>query len=229
MRDAAGDPLTPVVVQYGIHPDQISYVAEHKTQFPGVELTDSYLRKYRFQSLGAHVLGYVGPISTGELKAGRKLGYQPTDSIGQTGVESTYDQYLRGRDGSAQLTVDSRGRPTSSVQPTVLPRPGNALRLTIDIDVQRAAEKALAYGIRSRACRTASGPADGGAIVALDPRDGSVLALASNPTYKPSVYVSRDPGKLAPLRTRPWPRRTTIRDSTARSASPIRRARPGSR
>ena len=184
MRDAAGDPLTPVIVQYGIHPDQISYVAEHKTQFPGVELTDSYLRKYRFQSLGAHVLGYVGPISSSEYKAKRKLGYQPTDSIGQTGVESTYDQYVRGRDGSAQLTVDSRGRPTSSIVPNVLPRAGNALKLTIDIDIQRAAEKALTYGI---GLAHANGgqwgwAADGGAIVALDPRDGSILALASNPT-----------------------------------------------
>lgn len=198
MRDATGDPLTPVVVQYGIHPDQISFIAEHESQFPGVQLTDSYLRKYRFQSLSAHVLGYVGPISRFEYKAKRKLGYQPTDSIGQTGVEATYDQYLRGRDGSAQLTVDSRGRPTSSVTPKVLPKAGNALRLTIDIDVQRAAERALRYGI-GLAHAKGQWQADGGAIVALDPRDGSILALASNPTYEPSVYVNRDPSKLARL------------------------------
>jgi penicillin-binding protein 2 len=198
MRDAAGDPLTPVIVQYGIHRDQISYIAEHAAQFPGVQLTDSYLRRYRFQSLTAHVLGYVGPISASEYKSRRKLGYQPTDSIGQTGVEATYDQYLRGRDGSAQLTVDSRGRPTSAVTPKVLPRAGNALRLTIDIDVQRAAERALRYGI-ALANSNGQWAANGGAIVAIDPRDGSILALASNPTYAPSVYVSRDPSKLAPL------------------------------
>jgi penicillin-binding protein 2 len=200
MRGTAGDPLTPIVVQYGIHSDQADYIAEHQVAFPGVRLTYSYLRKYRYQSLAAHVLGYVGPISPDEYKAQRKLGYQPTDSIGQAGVESTYDQYLRGRDGSAQLTVDSRGRPTSLVQPTVLPRAGHALRLTIDIDLQRAAEKALTYGI-GLAHADGEWAADGGAIVAMDPRDGSVLALASNPTYKPSVYVTgrRDPSKLAPL------------------------------
>src|SRR5205085_10026680 len=84
-----------------------------------------------------------------------------------------FDQYLRGRDGSAQLTVDSRGRPTSAVQPTTLQRPGNALRLTIDIDVQRAAEQALTYGIKI-AHQNGQWAADGGAIVALDPRDGAV-------------------------------------------------------
>jgi penicillin-binding protein 2 len=205
MRDAVGDPLTPIIVQYGIHPDQIDYIAEHATEFPGVELTNSYLRQYRYQSLAAHVLGYVGPITSTEYKAGTKLGYQPTDIVGQTGVEATYDQYLRGRDGSAQLTVDSRGRPTSQVTQTVLPQPGNALRLTIDIDIQRAAEKALTYGIdlaRSSGQPNA-GAADGGAIVAMDPRDGSIIALASNPTYKPSVYVNRDPAKLAPLQDLP--------------------------
>ena len=198
MRDAAGDPLTPVVVQYGIHPDQTSFIREHETQFPGVQLTDSYLRRYRFQSLTAHALGYVGPITSSEYKAKRKLGYQATDSIGQSGVEATYDQYLRGRNGSAQLTVDSLGRPTSSVALKVLPRPGNALRLTIDIDLQRAAERALRYGI-SLAHENGQWAADGGAIVALDPRDGAVLALASNPSYEPSIYVNRDPSKLAPL------------------------------
>ena len=118
MRASAGDPLTPVVVQSGIHPDQISYLAEHQLEFPGVQLTDSYLRKYPYQSLAAHILGYVGPITQAEYKARKKLGYQPTDSIGQSGIEAAYDEYLRGRDGSAQLTVDSRGRPTSSIEPT---------------------------------------------------------------------------------------------------------------
>jgi penicillin-binding protein 2 len=201
MRDAAGDPLTPIVVQYAIHPDQIAYIAEHETQFPGVQLRDSYLRKYRFQALGAHILGYVGPISPAEYKAKRKDGYKQTDDIGKTGIEATYDEYLRGRDGSAQLTVDSLGRPTSSVTQKVLPQPGNQLRLTIDIDVQKAAEKALRYGIDLAHASGDEGAwaANGGAIVALDPRDGSIIALASNPTYKPSVYVNRDESKLAPL------------------------------
>ena len=194
----AGDPLTPVVIKRGLHDDQISYYDEHQIDFPGVQLRDTYLRSYPYQSLAAHVLGYVGEITQPELKAKQKQGYKLGDVIGQAGVEASYDSYLRGTDGTAQVTVDSRGRLTSAITPKVSPRAGNTVQLTIDIGLQRAAERALTYGVR---LARANGDqfADGGAIVALDPRDGSVLAMASYPTYKPSIYVSRDPTKLAPL------------------------------
>jgi penicillin-binding protein 2 len=198
MSEYAGDPLTPVVIKRGLHDDQISYYDEHELDFPGVQLRDSYLRSYPYQSLGAQLLGYVGEITQPELKAKQSQGYRLGDVIGQAGVESSYDKYLRGHDGTAQVTVDSRGRPTSAVTPKLTPHAGNTIRLTIDIGIQRAAERALKYGIS--VARSNGDPfADGGAIVALDPRDGSVLAMASYPTYKPSVYVSRDPTKLAPL------------------------------
>jgi penicillin-binding protein 2 len=198
MGQYAGDPLTPIVIRRGIHDDQISYFEEHQLDFPGVQLADSYLRQYPYQSLAAHVLGSVGEITQTELNATKHLGYKLGDVIGQAGLESTYDRYLRGRDGSAQLTVDSRGVPTSAVEPTVTPRSGYSIRLTLDIGLQRAAERALTYGIRT-ARANGDQYADGGAIVALDPRDGSVLAMASYPTYQPSIFVSRDPSKLAPL------------------------------
>jgi penicillin-binding protein 2 len=194
----AGDPLTPVVIRRGIHDDQISYLKEHELEFPGIELRQSYLRKYPHQSLAAHLLGYVGEITEKQLKAKRSQGYKLGDVIGQGGIEATYDTYLRGTAGSSQRTVDSRGRPTSAIEPKVTPRAGLTIRLTIDLRVQRAAEQALRYGIRV-ARDNGAWAADGGAIVALDPRDGAVLAMASYPTYQPSVYVSRDPAKLAPL------------------------------
>ncbi|MFL5961992.1 MAG: penicillin-binding protein 2 [Gaiellaceae bacterium] len=195
----AGDPLTPIVVQRGLRQDQIFYIREHNAQFPGVRLANSYLRKYPYQSLGAQMLGYVGQITAGEYKTMKKRGYQPTDSIGQAGIEATYDTYLRGKDGKAQLTVDSRGRPKGAITPLTSFTPGQALRLTIDIGLQRAAERALVYGIQ-RAHDASYAHANGGAIVAMDPRDGAILALASYPTYKPSVFVGRkDPKKLAPL------------------------------
>ena len=198
LAEYAGDPLTPVVIRRGIHDDQISYLEEHQLDFPGVRLADSYLRKYPHQSLAAHLLGYVGEITEPQLKAKRRDGYKLGDVVGQAGIEATYDRYLRGRDGSAQLTVDSRGRPTSAVEPKVTPRSGNSIRLTLDLGLQRAAEQALRFGIRL-AHDNGEWAADGGAIVALDPRDGSVLALASYPTYQPSIYVNRDKTKLAPL------------------------------
>jgi penicillin-binding protein 2 len=198
IREYSGDPLTAVVIRRGIHDDQVSYLTEHELDFPGVQLAYSYLRKYPHQSLAAHLLGYVGEIDEQQLKAKRSQGYKLGDVIGQGGIEASYDKYLRGRDGSAQLTVDSRGRPTSQIEPKITPRAGNAIRLTLDLSVQRAAEQALRYGIRV-AHDNQQWAADGGAIVALDPRDGAVLALASYPTYQPSVYVNRDPSKLAPL------------------------------
>ena len=199
MNEQGGDPLTPVVVQSGLHRDQIYYLSEHKAQFPGVQLAQSWLRNYPYRSLAAQVLGYVGQISPGEYKQLKSQGYQPTDSIGQAGVELGYDSYLRGRDGTAQLTVDSEGRPKSAVKLQVLPHGGDALRLTLDIGLQRAAERALRYGV-DLARKNGEAYADGGAIVALDPRDGSVLAMASYPTYQPSIFVGRpNAQKLAPL------------------------------
>jgi penicillin-binding protein 2 len=193
------DPLTPIVVQRGLRQDQIFYIREHDAQFPGVRLAHSWLRKYPYQSLGAQVLGYVGQITAGEYATMKKKGYQPTDSIGQAGIESTYDTYLRGKDGKAQLTVDSRGRPKGASTLLSNPTPGQALRLTIDIGLQRAAERALVYGIQ-RAHDASYSHADGGAIVAMDPRDGAILAMASYPTYQPSIFVGhKDHKKLAPL------------------------------
>lgn len=193
------DPLTPIVVQRGLRQDQIFYLREHNAQFPGVRLAHSYLRKYPYQSLGAQVLGYVGQISAEEYKTMKSRGYQPTDSIGQAGIEATYDTYLRGKDGKAQLTVDSRGHPKGPITPLVGATPGEALRLTIDIGLQRAAERALVYGIQL-AHNASFTAANGGAIVAMDPRNGAILAMASYPTYQPSIFVGRkDPQKLAPL------------------------------
>ena len=110
--------------------------------------------------------------------------------IGQAGVESSYDTYLRGVAGAARLNVDSLGRPRSELQLTTMPKPGHALRLTIDLKLQQAAEKALQYGIHL-AQANGQWAARGGAIVALDPNDGSILAMASSPSYEPSVFAGR--------------------------------------
>jgi penicillin-binding protein 2 len=201
MRRHDQDPLMPVVVQNGLHRDQIFYLREHTADFPGVRMQQSYLRKYPYQSLAAQVLGYVGQISSGEYKRLKRKGYNATDSIGQAGIESTYDTYLRGKDGKAQLTVDSRCRPKGPAVVQTQFSPGEALRLTIDIRLQRAAEQALRYGVHlARVSGIEGQHADGGSIVALDPKDGAVLAMASYPTYQPTIYVGRkDPKKLAPV------------------------------
>ena len=196
-----GDPLTPITVKTAVHDDQVFYLQEHAADFPGVQIQQTYLRDYPYQSLAAQVLGYIGEVSPEELKRKRAAGkdYRGGDKIGKSGVEATFDEYLNGTPGAAQIRVDSRGRQQSPVELRRDAVPGTAVRLTIDIDVQRAAERAIREGVALAKANKQFNVA-GGAIIALDPRDGAVRAMASYPTYKPSVYVGRiDPDKLAPL------------------------------
>jgi penicillin-binding protein 2 len=193
------DPLTPIVVKEAVGEQKVRYLYERRSEFPGVRIASVYLRNYNYGSLAAQILGYVGEISKEELARLRRHGYRPGDRIGKGGIEAAYDTYLRGRAGVAQLRVDSLGNQVSATELRQERRSGYALRLTLDAKLQRAAEQALDYGIRL-AHADDHWAADGGAIVALDPRDGAVRALASNPTYRPSLFVGRtDPKKLAPL------------------------------
>lgn len=196
---AGADSLTPIVVKAAVGEPQVDYLYEHQEQFPGVQVVNTYLRNYPYGSLAAQVLGYVGEISADELKRMRREGYVAGDRIGQNGVEAAYDSYLRGRDGLDEVHVDSLGRPVSQPQPRRQPQSGYGLRLTIDTRVQRAAELAIRYGI-GLAHADGNWASNGGAIVALNPRDGAVVAMASYPTYKPSIFVGTpDSRKLAPL------------------------------
>jgi penicillin-binding protein 2 len=198
IRSHQNDPLTPVTLKVAVSPEVIAYLEEHRSELPGVDLKQTYLRSYPAESLLAQVLGYVNEISAEQLKQMRKDGYVLGDRIGQSGVEAAFDTYLRGTAGIAELRVDSLGRPKSELTLTRAPTPGDNIRLTIDVSLQRAAERALQYGI-ARAHADGEWAANGGAIVALDPNTGDVLAMASNPTFRPSVYTGRDDEKLKPL------------------------------
>jgi penicillin-binding protein 2 len=193
VRKHRSDPLTPVKVKDGASQAQVFYLKERAEDFPGVQIAPTYLRFYPHKELAAHVLGYVSEISPAQLKTLHDQGYRGGDTIGQTGIESFYDKYLRGTAGLSQLRVDSLGRPISAVVPKVPAHPGNAVRLTLDVKLQKAAEEALRYGIdraRNSGCYGCWN-ANGGAIVAIDPHDGAVRALASYPTYRPSLFVGR--------------------------------------
>jgi penicillin-binding protein 2 len=191
MKRHAGDPVTPVVVRQSVTRDApILYLIEHAEQFPGVKVVPTYVRDYPQGILASQLLGYVSEISSAQLKQLRKKGYQGGDKIGQAGLESTYDSYLRGRAGLAQLRVDSLGRARSEIVVKRPPIPGESIRLTLDVNLQRAAQHALDYGIQL-ARNNGKWAADGGAIVALSPSDGSILAMASSPSYNPALYTGR--------------------------------------
>ncbi|MET0938761.1 MAG: penicillin-binding transpeptidase domain-containing protein, partial [Gaiellaceae bacterium] len=121
------------------------------------------------------------------------------DRIGQSGVEFAFDKVLRGQAGVAESRVDSLGRPLSEPIVKEIPKAGDSVRLTVDIALQRAAERALQHGI-ALAHADGEWAANGGSIVALDPNNGDILAMASSPTYRPSVYTGRlDEKLLKPL------------------------------
>jgi penicillin-binding protein 2 len=188
------DPLTPIRIKDNATRAQVFYLEERAEDFHGVQIVPAYLRYYPYRELAAHVLGYVSEISKAQLATRTSQGYRGGDTIGQTGIEAQFDTYLRGTAGLSQLRVDSLGRPISLVVPKVPAHPGNAVRLTLDVKLQKAAEEALRYGIFERARNSncyGCWFSNGGAIVAVDPHDGSIRALASYPTYSPSLYVGR--------------------------------------
>jgi penicillin-binding protein 2 len=189
IKRRGNDVVTPVTVRESVKRQAfVNYLFEHEDDFPGVKVVSTYLRSYPYGPLGAQLLGYITEISPEQLKALRRKGYQAGDKIGQAGLEATYDSYLRGRAGLQELRVDSLGRPHGQVMPKRSPMPGESIRLTLDVNLQRAAERAILYGI-DKAHLNGQWAADAGAIVALKPSDGSILAMASYPSYDPRVYT----------------------------------------
>jgi penicillin-binding protein 2 len=190
------DPLRAVTVKEGITFGELSYLREHRREFPGMRIKDTFVRSYPHGDLGAHVLGYVGEISDEQLKSLK--GYTLGDRIGQGGIEASFDKELRGRAGVDQYRVDSLGRPVSDVEHKELPVAGYGLRLTLDAKLQRAAQAAVIDGINN-AQADEKWYAKAGAVVALDPRDGAIRAIASYPTFDPTAYTRRKKSDLAPL------------------------------
>lgn len=184
------DPLNPVVAKADISRWQGDYILERADQFPGVEVTSRYVRTYPRGWLAAQTLGYVGSATGTEIKNDSNGAVKPGDLVGQSGVEAAFERDLRGTPGVASQRIDSQGRPQSELIANPEPQAGDTVRLTLDAKLQSVAQKALKDGIQAGRNSLCSGcwNADGGAIVALDPNDGSVLALASSPSYPPDVY-----------------------------------------
>jgi len=179
-----------VTVKEGATPADIAWVEAHSLELPMLLVREQPQRRYPSNGTLAHVLGYVGEISPEQLKQPRFKDpdvnpfvrdnpYRPGDIIGQEGLESTYDRYLRGRDGYREVEVDSRGRIQRDLS-LVPPQPGQDLVTTIDLDLQLTAEEQLRNSPNKR-----------GVIVAMDPQSGEILALASYPTFDPNLFSQR--------------------------------------
>lgn len=190
-----GSPYQPVPVLTDTTPAVVLKIAERKEDFPGVSAESRTLRQYPYGSLAAHSLGYVGPVTQEEIDAARKKGRTDLHlnaQIGRAGLEKTYDGDLRGTDGVRYVTVDNRGTVLGTRSETPAER-GDTLVTSIDRDVQRIAEQALTKQIEVRRSQVDKEGrkyvAASGAAVVMDPRNGRVIALASTPTYDPTVFV----------------------------------------
>jgi penicillin-binding protein 2 len=163
----------PIVLKQSATLDDIAFVESHRLEYPELDLIQVQQRLYPKREVAAATLGYVGEVSE-EMIAKAGSPYRPGDVVGKFGIERQYDQILSGQDGMRRVIVNSRGEEVGSLT-AVKATPGNDLRLTLDLDLQMAAEAALS-----------DRP---GAIVALDPRTGEVLAMVSHPSFDPNVFA----------------------------------------
>jgi penicillin-binding protein 2 len=170
----------PVRLEDDLSFEQLARIESHRHALPGVLTEVHPLREYPYGSLAAHVIGTIGEIRASQLDERRFAGYRQGESIGQSGVESMLEPHLRGRAGGRNVVVDVAGRAVE-VLDQVEPRAGGRAVLTLDVDLQQAAEDGL---------RAAAAPGDpaAGVVVALDPRNGDVLALASLPSFDPNAF-----------------------------------------
>ncbi len=181
LRKFAGTPqYQPIYLKEDITQDELAFIKAHRNELPELDTIMAHRRLYPRNGFMAHLIGYVGEVSEGMLNQPQWELYNPGDVVGKSGVELQYNQVLMGKNGSRQVLVNSKGKEVGELdeKPAV---PGHALKLTLDIDLQIAAEEAM--GDKN------------GAMVAMDPRTGEILAMVSRPTFDPNdfaVRISRD-------------------------------------
>ncbi|TYO98033.1 penicillin-binding protein 2 [Desulfallas thermosapovorans] len=180
-------PYEPVLVAENIPPQTVVTLRERQIEMPGVVVDIQPVRDYPYQSLLAHALGYVQNIKREQYEEHKDEGYFMNDLYGQNGLELVYESYLRGEHGARQMEVDANSRPVRDLG-LKEPVPGNDLVLTIDLNLQMAAEKALADGVK-RAQDAGYSRSKAGAAVVMDVRTGAVRAMASYPSYNPGIFT----------------------------------------
>jgi len=175
-RFAAMPQYQPIFLKEDITPDELQFIEAHRNELPELDTIMAHRRLYPRNGFMAHLIGYVGEVSDDMLNLPQFELYNPGDVVGISGVERQYNSVLMGQNGSRQALVDSHGREVGRLGETPAV-PGKQLKLTIDVDLQIAAEEAL--------------EGRNGAIVAMDPRTGEILAMVSRPTFDPNDFAVR--------------------------------------
>jgi penicillin-binding protein 2 len=170
----------PIFLKDDITPDELAFIEAHRNELPELDTIMAHRRLYPRNGFMAHLIGYVGEVTDEMLNQPQFELYNPGDVVGVSGVEKQYNNLLMGKNGSRRAIVDSRGREVGRLDETKA-EPGKQLKLTVDIDLQVAAEEAL--------------EGKNGAVVAMDPRTGEILAMVSRPTFDPNhfaIKISKD-------------------------------------
>src|SRR5918998_554323 len=203
----SGNQYSPMLIKENASREDVMYVSERTEEFEGLVVNDDYIRNYPKGELASHVLGYTGAITDAELEAEAFKGLANDSVVGKGGVELAYEEVLRGEQGYKEYNVDALGRQVAlrkadgrryDERPEEIPEqgqpvrvkepvPGKDVRLTVDLDLQETVEEELDAAITRAQSMGSSGT--GGAIVAMDPRDGQIVATASRPTFDPQMFV----------------------------------------
>lgn len=166
----------PIFLKEDITPDELAFIEAHRNELPELDTIMAYRRLYPRNGFMAHAIGYVGEVTEDMLNQPQFEFYSPGDVVGVSGVEKEYNTLLMGKNGSRRSVVNSHGREVQQLDSTPA-IPGKQLKLTIDDDLQIAAEQAL--------------EGRNGAVVAMDPRSGEILAMVSRPTFNPNDFAVR--------------------------------------
>lgn len=229
INDPKYGPFSVIPIATDVSEEFSILLGERLSEFPGVDVEPATVRHYPYGNVAAHVLGRLGPISDAEL-AQRELhakNYGPNDEIGKEGIERSFEDILRGTPGFRQIEVDAFNN-LIEVREDIAPIPGSDIMLTIDVDLQVMVERELQAGLERARLREVTGfdaenkvsfgtgeffPAEAGAAVVMDPRNGAVLAMASYPTFDPQLFIGgisnndweqlQDPNEHTPLLNRP--------------------------
>jgi penicillin-binding protein 2 len=185
IRGIADAPYSNVTIRTDVPRAEFNYMREHAELFPGVAVEKRYLRRYPHDKLAAQLFGTVSEVTAAQLKEKRHKKLPQGTRIGQSGLEETYDRYLRGTDGFTRVAVNAFGVRDDRRRAKVKePVQGERLKLTLDYDLEKAGDEAL-----SRAIAASPYGANAGAYVAMDPRDGSILAIGSQPGFDANLFA----------------------------------------
>lgn len=178
---AAHSGFDPIRIKADVTPDIVTIIEEQKSNYPGVVIEVQPIRDYMNKQEAAHTYGYVSEINDAELEKKKSEGYKTGDIIGKFGLEKVYDKELRGENGGQQVEVDVSGKPVQIIG-RKNPVPGDDLYLTIDNNLQKAAEKAVDEQLKLIHANAA-------AAVALNPQTGEILAIVSRPAFDPNLFA----------------------------------------